>query len=250
MRVEKADISAGLARMLARVGREDLIENGFELHDDTLAASRAIARNADHAIFHALFDRGAPHAGSIRRLQPAAEASAPATAAAPDAAIPSAIAAPRRDEARLTSWLQTVLLLAILIALLCGQARAQTAVAPMTTAATGGSALTSFTSSAASTNATSVKAGPGNVYTIRMVNTTATLYYLRMYNLATAPTCSSATGFVETIPIPASATGAGIAITQYPQGYTTGIAFCLTGGPGSTDNTNAATGVFVTVLYK
>jgi hypothetical protein len=32
--------------------------------------------------------------------------------------------------------------------------------------------------------------------------------------------------------------------------YGTGIGFCLTGGGGSTDNTNAATGVYITIGYK
>jgi len=111
--------------------------------------------------------------------------------------------------------------------------------------------VTSYLTSAASTNATSVKASPGNVYGYSLVNTTATVYYLRMYNLAAAPTCSSATGFVETLPIPASTTGAGLQRVQ-PNGQTfsTGIAFCLTGGGASTDNTNAATGVYLTILYK
>lgn len=105
--------------------------------------------------------------------------------------------------------------------------------------------------SAASTNATTVKAARGDVFGIHAINTTATLYYLRLYNLAAAPTCSSATGFVETIPIPASTTGAGVVLT-FPVGKTfiTGIAYCLTGGGTSTDNTNAATGVYVGMEWK
>jgi hypothetical protein len=113
------------------------------------------------------------------------------------------------------------------------------------------SALTHYLPSAASTNATNVKNAAGNVYGIRFVNTTGTLYYLRMYNLSTTPTCSSATGFVETIPIPASSSGSGIvAFTTAPQAYSTGIGYCFTGGPSSTDNTNAATGVYGSILYR
>ena len=105
--------------------------------------------------------------------------------------------------------------------------------------------------SAASTNATNCKGSSGNVYGFGFVNTTATVYYLRMYNTSSSPTCSSATGFIESIPIPASATGAGIvAIEPFGEGYSTGISFCFTGGSSSTDNTNAATGVFGTVPYK
>jgi hypothetical protein len=113
--------------------------------------------------------------------------------------------------------------------------------------ATSGCALVS----AASTNATNCKASAGNFYGFRVVNTTATLYYLRMYNLASAPTCSSATGWVESIPIPASTSGAGIvAINLHGENYTTGISYCFTGGASSTDNTNAATGVYGRLFYK
>jgi hypothetical protein len=106
--------------------------------------------------------------------------------------------------------------------------------------------------SAASTNATNCKNAAGLLYGIEIVNTTSTLYYLRLYNLSSSPTCSSATGFIRTVPIPhASGAGAGIA-NFYTVGetYGTGIGFCLTGGGSSTDNSNAATGVYVTLHYK
>lgn len=110
---------------------------------------------------------------------------------------------------------------------------------------------TTYLAATASTNATLVKAGPGNVYHYSLSNTTATVYYLRVYDLNVAPTCSSATGFVETIMIPASTAGAGRERDQ-PNGQTfsTGIGFCITGGPTSTDNTNAAVGVQATLLKK
>jgi len=104
--------------------------------------------------------------------------------------------------------------------------------------------------SAASTNATNCKAAPGTFFGVRAINTTATLYYLRMYNLAAAPTCSSATGFIESIPVPASTSGAGLmAVSPIGIYYSAGISFCFTGGSGSTDNTNAATGVFAALYY-
>lgn len=114
--------------------------------------------------------------------------------------------------------------------------------------------LTSYTAAGASTNATNVKNAAGTVYGYSLTNTTTTIYYLRMYNLASAPTCSSATGYVSTIPIPpaAAAGGAGGREIQknIGQAFTTGVGFCITGGASSTDNTNAATGVFVEILYK
>lgn len=134
---------------------------------------------------------------------------------------------------------------------LLSAAFAQQAVVPVTAANTANTALRCTLISAASTNATNCKNAAGNVYGFRFVNTTATLYYLRMYNLSSSPTCSSATGFIETIPIPASTSGAGIvAIEPMGEAYSTGIGFCFTGGSSSTDNTNAATGVFGTILYK
>lgn len=114
--------------------------------------------------------------------------------------------------------------------------------------------LTSYTAAGASTNATSVKGSAGTVYGYSLTNTTTTIYYLRMYNTSSAPTCNSATGYVATIPIPPAAAAGGAGgreITKnIGQAFTTGVGFCVTGGASSTDNTNAATGVFVEILYK
>jgi hypothetical protein len=133
----------------------------------------------------------------------------------------------------------------------CVSAWAQQSVTPGTTPNTANTAQRCTLVSAASNNATNCKGSAGNVYGFRFVNTTGTIYYLRMYNTSSSPTCSSATGFIETIPIPASTGGAGlVAIEPMGEGYSTGISFCLTGGSSSTDNTNAATGVFGTILYQ
>lgn len=122
----------------------------------------------------------------------------------------------------------------------------------VTTNAALGCYIGSGVGSAASTNSTSCKGSAGNLYGLRVINTTSTIYYLRLYNSSSAPTCSSATGFIETIPIPnASGAGAGIvAFSGPPIGYSTGIGFCITAGSGNTDNTSAATGVFGTLYYK
>ncbi len=120
--------------------------------------------------------------------------------------------------------------------------------------ATSGGTTPCYFPSAASTNAQSCKASAGQLYGYDLVNTTTTIYYLRLYNLSAAPTCSSSTGFVRTIPIPpaAAAGGAGGVARSIPMGeaYGTGIAYCITGGGSSTDNTNAATGVYVSLNYK
>lgn len=105
--------------------------------------------------------------------------------------------------------------------------------------------------SAATTNATNCKASAGTLYGYEIVNTTATIYYLRLYNSASAPTCSSATGFIRSIPIPASSAGAGVERDMsVGESYGTGLGFCLTGGGSSTDNTSAATGLYISLLYK
>jgi len=107
--------------------------------------------------------------------------------------------------------------------------------------------------STASTNATSCKGSAGNLYGFDVYNTTTTVYYLRLYNTASAPTCSSATGFIRSIPVPpgaASGLVGGIVSNQtYPVNYSTGIGYCITGGSTSTDNTNAAAGVFGEIRY-
>lgn len=84
--------------------------------------------------------------------------------------------------------------------------------------------------SAASTNATSVKASAGIVGFIYAVNLNAAVRFLKLYNKASAPTVGTDTP-VATLPIPASTTGAGFQIT-IPVGvsFSTGIAFALTTG--------------------
>lgn len=114
--------------------------------------------------------------------------------------------------------------------------------------------LTHYDAADASTNSTAVLAAAGTVYHYSLSNTTTTVYYLRMYNSASAPTCSSATGFVESIPIPpasaAGQVGGRERIMNIGQAFTTGIAYCITASSGSTANDAAAAGVFVTLLYK
>lgn len=127
-------------------------------------------------------------------------------------------------------------------------------VAPAATATASAAASACNVLSAASTNSTNCKNAAGNLVGYELYNTTTTVYYLRMYNASSAPTCSSATGFIRSIPIPpaASAGLVGGAVSNFPPGvnYSTGISFCLTGGSSSTDNTNAATGIFGELRYK
>jgi len=106
---------------------------------------------------------------------------------------------------------------------------------------------------AASTNSTLVSTGAHTVYSINAINTTSTTYFLRIYDQASAPTCSSATGALMSIPIPnAAAAGAGVSLPFGATGFlvASGFGFCVTGGGADTDNTSAATGVYINATYK
>lgn len=104
----------------------------------------------------------------------------------------------------------------------------------------------SLTISAASTNATSLKASPGTIEYIEVFNLNAANRYLKLFDKASAPTVGSDTP-VKVIPIPGSSTAAGV-ILQYPEGlnFVTGIAFCLTTGVANSDT--AAVGANDVVL--
>jgi hypothetical protein len=90
----------------------------------------------------------------------------------------------------------------------------------------------------------------------RALNTSTTIACLKLYNLATDPTLSSATGFVESIPIPpaSAAGGAGGWIDVLSNfSYSTGLAYGVTGMTGvtcsGTENSAPPAGVFVTLSY-
>ncbi len=106
--------------------------------------------------------------------------------------------------------------------------------------------------STASTNSTSCKGSAGNFYGAFVVNPTATVAYLRLYDSASAPTCTSATGFKYPIPVPASTNGSGFVAMQagLAEAFTNGIGFCFTGGSAGTDNTNGPAGVLIKLFFK
>ena len=99
--------------------------------------------------------------------------------------------------------------------------------------------------SAASNNATSVKASAGKVFTVAGYNNTATIAYLKLYNKASAPTPASDTP-VQTYLIPANTNGAGFnfSVTN-GLSFATGIALAIVGGIGDSDNTSVAANAFV-----
>lgn len=114
---------------------------------------------------------------------------------------------------------------------------------------TGGATLAKAFS-AASTNATSLKASAGTLYGLVAINTTATVYYLKLYDKASAPTVGTDVP-VQTYPIAASTSGAGEVI-PFPVGgaFSNGIAWALTAAAADADTGVAATGVTINFQYK
>jgi hypothetical protein len=94
---------------------------------------------------------------------------------------------------------------------------------------------TTFINSAATTNATSIKASAGTAYSIIASNTNAAARYVKFYNLATAPTVGTSTP-VFTMAIP---TGGTVMFDTGATGmrFSTGIALAITGAAADTDTT-------------
>ena len=106
-----------------------------------------------------------------------------------------------------------------------------------------------FILSAASTNGTVVKASPGMLGFIYVVNLNAAVRYLKLYD-STSVTVGT-TAQIAALPIPASATGAGFVI-PIPGGlaFPTGICAGLTTGSATGDTGSVAAGeIFVLFGY-
>jgi hypothetical protein len=106
----------------------------------------------------------------------------------------------------------------------------------------------SFVNSAATTNATSVKATAGTVWSIVATNTAASPRYLKLYNKASAPTVGTDVP-VLTIPLPA---GQAVTVHGGSNGirFGTGVALAITAGAADADTTAiAANEVKVATAY-
>ena len=106
--------------------------------------------------------------------------------------------------------------------------------ATMAITATANGATASRVNAAATTNATSLKASAGQLYTIDVFNVAAYNVFLKLYNKASAPTVGTDTP-VMTIPIQA---GGGYSKT-WPMGlpFATGIAYAITKLQADSDTT-------------
>jgi len=107
--------------------------------------------------------------------------------------------------------------------------------------------------SAASVNSTLVQAGPRVLFGFVATNTTATSYYLKFYDKATAPTCGTDVP-VFTIAIPSQPTGTTVgqvsAWPSYGIGFLNGIGFCITAASADADTGVAATGITISLGVK
>lgn len=104
---------------------------------------------------------------------------------------------------------------------------------------------------AATTNATSVKAASGNLFELTVSNPTATAAYVKLYDKATAPVVGTDVP-VATLAIPATA--AGVGEKQFVFGllgkrFVNGIAIAVTGAAAATDTSVAVAGVQITGTY-
>jgi hypothetical protein len=98
----------------------------------------------------------------------------------------------------------------------------------------GGNVSRARIQSAASTNATSVKASAGQLHSLYVANNGATIAFLKLYNKASAPTVGTDVPLV-TIALPIS--GAPVIIDlSVPDIYGTGIAYSIQGATGAADS--------------
>lgn len=115
----------------------------------------------------------------------------------------------------------------------------------VTATVTGGTVLpvtptTTFTNSAASTNATVIKGSAGTLWSVVVSNINAAARYLKFYNKATAPTVGTDTP-VLVIAIPAGAT---VPVSFGANGvrFATGIGLAITAGAADSDTAAVAAG--------
>lgn len=102
-------------------------------------------------------------------------------------------------------------------------------------------------------NSTLIKAGVSVVTAVVAVNTTGTMYYLKFYNTAVAPTCGTTTvQWTYPVPFGASSSGGGVVVPLPNPGvnFNLGIGICITAGIADSDDTSAAAGVAVDIAYQ
>jgi hypothetical protein len=107
-----------------------------------------------------------------------------------------------------------------------------------------------FLASAASTNATNVKASAGTLYHISIQNKSGAIEYILFFNSASAPTCTGTAVYEITVPSTSATIGGGI-VEDFAVGmqFTTGIGICATTAIGGTGSV-AANDLTINLTYK
>lgn len=100
---------------------------------------------------------------------------------------------------------------------------------------------------AATTNATSVKTAAGNVFSLDVSNTSATQMFLKLYNKTSAPTVGTDIP-ISTIPIPANSFQS-YTFGRLGKRFAAGIAFALTGAITAADTTAVTSGSYLNINY-
>ena len=102
--------------------------------------------------------------------------------------------------------------------------------------------------SAATTNATLVKASPGRIHMMNVANLTAAVKFLKLYNLAVAPTVGTSVPFMV-IPIQANTT-LPVVHTDIGIYCSIGISYAITGAVADADTTAVgANEVLINMIY-
>lgn len=113
---------------------------------------------------------------------------------------------------------------------------------------TSGSYNASRLNSAATTNATVVKAGGAELYGWSLYNANAAVRYVKLYDKATAPTVGTDTPVIV-LPVPPGAAIA--ALGEQGIGFTRGLTFATTTGAADSDTAAvAANEIIVNLFYR
>lgn len=116
------------------------------------------------------------------------------------------------------------------------------------TGATSGGLTMSHLVTAATNNATSLKASAGQLYGASVYNNAAYPVYLKFSNIASAPTCGTTSVVYE---VAAQAGTEREVHTDVGLAFSTGIGYCVTKGIADADNTSvAASDATIDLIYK
>ncbi len=103
----------------------------------------------------------------------------------------------------------------------------------------------------ASTNANLIVGRRAVLCHLVAINTTATLGYMKVYDLAAAPACSTSGNLKHVYPVPASTAGNGFVIPlSAGETYQNGIAYCVTASGTHTANDAGPAGIYIEGSYK